>query len=137
MNIQPNAKLSVYLVEDSAQIRNHLTESVTENGFGRVVGCADSEDEAVSEILRLKPDAVVIDIQLRVGNGLNVLRKLRTLLQDSMPAVIVFTDFAITDFSRYSTYYGARYFLDKANGLKHFGSLLRSMGVHPGAATGI
>src|SRR5579863_4290753 len=124
-----DAKLSVYLVEDSSLLRNHLAECVTENDFGSVVGWADNEDDAVTEILRLRPDAVLLDIQLRIGNGLNVLRKLRTLLPERMPAVIVFTDFAITDFGRFSTSHGARYFLDKSTGFKHLGSLLRTLDV--------
>jgi two-component system OmpR family response regulator len=124
-----DARLSVYLVEDSSLVRDHLIDCVTENGFGRVVGYADNEDDAVAEILRTRPDAVLLDIQLRAGNGLNVLRKLRALLQESMPAVVMFMDFAMTDFGRYATAYGARYFLDKASGLKHLRALLRTLDV--------
>jgi len=121
--------LSVYLVEDSSYLRDHLADCVTEHDYGRVVGFADNEDDAVTDILKLKPDAVLLDIQLRAGNGLNVLRKLRALLPGAMPDVIVFTDFAITDFVRYATMYGARYFLDKASGLKHLATLLRTLTV--------
>jgi DNA-binding NarL/FixJ family response regulator len=124
-----SARLSVFLVEDSAPIRDRLAECVMENDFGRIVGYADTEDEAVAAILKLKPDAVLLDIQLRVGNGLNVLKKLHALLNEAMPAVIVFTDFALTDFGRHSTRYGAKYFIDKANGLKHLASLLRTLAV--------
>jgi two-component system OmpR family response regulator len=129
MNKPYDARLGVYLVEDSSVLRDRLADCVTENDFGRVVGFADNEDDAVAEILRIRPDAVLLDIQLRAGNGLNVLRKLRALLQESMPAVVVFTDFAITDFGRYATAHGARYFLDKASGLKHLRALLRTLDV--------
>ena len=125
-----DARLSVYLVEDSPILRDHLTECVTENDFGRVVGYADNEDDAVEEILRKRPDVVLLDIQLRVGNGLNVLRKLQALLEESLPAIVVFTDFAITDFGRYATTHGAKYFLDKASGLKYLRSLLRTFDVY-------
>jgi len=124
-----DARLRVYLVEDSSLLRDHLTDCVTENDFGNVVGFADNEDDALTEILRLKPDAVLLDIQLRVGNGLNVLRKLRALQQEAMPTVIVFTDFALTDFGRFSISHGARYFLDKSSGLKQLGALLRTLDV--------
>ena len=125
-----DARLRVYLVEDSSILRDHLADCITENDFGRVVGFADNEEDAVADILRTRPDAVLLDIQLREGNGLNVLKKLRALLPESMPAIVVFTDFAITDFGRYATAYGARYFLDKASGLKHLRSLLRTLDVH-------
>ena len=123
--------LTIFLVEDSEQIRDLLIQSVNETGLGSVIGCAETEDEAVSEILRLRPDAVVLDIQLSVGNGLNVLKKIRTLLQDSMPAVIVYTDYAIAEFSRRADYLGARYFLDKASDLNYLRGLLRTLGERP------
>jgi DNA-binding NarL/FixJ family response regulator len=128
-SLQP--KLSVYLVDDSTRIRDLLIEYVAENKIGSVVGCTDSENEAVADIVRLKPNVVVLDIQLRVGNGLNVLRQLHSVLMDSMPAVIVFTDFAIADFRRYSNYHRARYFLDKSSGVKPLGTLLRSLANFP------
>jgi DNA-binding NarL/FixJ family response regulator len=131
VNAPLNSKLSVYLVEDSIRIRDLLIEFVTENDIGRVVGSTDTEEDAVPDILRLKPDAVVLDIRLRIGNGLNVLRQLDSVLTDSMPAVIVFTDFAIADFRRYSTYHHARYFLDKNSGVKPLGTLLRSLANFP------
>ncbi len=124
-------ELSVFVVEDSAQIRDRLIETVAENGIGKVVGYADNEDSAVAEILRLRPDIVVLDIQLRIGNGLTVLRKLRTLLPESMPAVIVFTDYAIAEFSRNAAYQGARGFVDKASGLHHLGNLLQALALQP------
>jgi DNA-binding NarL/FixJ family response regulator len=131
MSRPPNAKLRVYLVEDSDRIRDRLIERVEGHGLGNVIGYADSEEEAVTEILRLKPDAVVLDIQLRIGNGLTVLRKLRNLLPESMPAVIVYTDYAIAEFSRHAAYQGARYFLDKASDLDHLGGMLKSLGEQP------
>src|SRR5580692_8492420 len=70
VNASMNSKLSVYLVEDSIRIRDLLVEFVMENDIGRVVGYTDSEFDAVTDIVRLKPDAVVLDIRLRVGNGL-------------------------------------------------------------------
>jgi len=126
-----SAKLRVYLVEDSDRIRDRLIERVEENGLGNVVGYADTEEEAVTGILRLRPDAVVLDIQLRIGNGLAVLRKLRNLLPGSMPAVIIYTDYAIAEFSRHAAYQGARYFLDKASDLDHLEGLLRSLSEQP------
>jgi two-component system, OmpR family, response regulator len=124
-------ELRIYLVEDSPDMRERLTECVVEGALGQVVGYADTEDDALTGILQHKPDTVIIDIQLRAGNGINVLRKLRALLPDSMPAVIMLTDYAITEFGRRATAYGAKYFLDKATGMKQLEALLRSLTILP------
>jgi DNA-binding NarL/FixJ family response regulator len=77
---------------------------------------------------------VILDVQLRVGHGLNVLRKLNTLLPGSMPAVIMLTDFAIADFGRHAATYGARHFLDKSTGMKQLQTILRLLAFRPSTA---
>lgn len=119
--------LRVYLVEDSAHIRERVIESVAENCEGEVIGCAETEDEAVNGILHFMPDAVVLDIQLRVGNGFNVLRKLKSLPLALRPVFIVFSNFAETEFRRDAAREGAYYFLDKATEFKHLGRLLNTL----------
>jgi hypothetical protein len=59
-------------------------------------------------------------------------RRIRKVtLTPFISAVIVFTDYAIADFRRYSNYHHARYFLDKNAGLQPLGTLLRSLAHFP------
>ena len=69
--------LRVFLVEDSAVIRERLMESISSLPHVMVVGHADTESEAISALDRVPSDAVVLDLQLRHGHGLNVLKALR------------------------------------------------------------
>jgi len=111
--------LRVYLIEDSAMIRERVIEQIGENTASEIVGCAETEDDALDGIRELQPDAIVLDIQLREGNGFNVLRRLRQMPLERRPVVIVFSNHAESDFRRRAVADGARYFLDKASEFDH------------------
>jgi len=80
-----------------------------------LVGTADSEKDAVAKIRALKPEALVVDIKLREGNGLNVLAQLKWGDDDtSKPKIVVFTNYPRQEYLRNSKQLGADYFLDKS-----------------------
>jgi|SRR5580658_6344701 two-component system OmpR family response regulator len=123
--------LRVFLIEDSAMLRERVIERIAENAANEIVGCAETEDEALNGIRELQPDAIVLDIQLRQGNGFNVLRRLRQMPLERRPVVIVFSNHAEPDFRRRAAADGARYFLDKASEFDHLTELLQSLGPQP------
>jgi DNA-binding NarL/FixJ family response regulator len=120
--------LRVYLVEDSPVLRDRVIESLEETGGSRIVGSADTEDDAVDGIVESAPDAVVLDIQLREGNGLNVLRRLRSLALDVRPIVIVLTNYNYPEFRFRAITAGSDYFFDKATELHRVAEVLGSIG---------
>lgn len=71
--------LKTYLVEDSDVIRANLTETLQELAGVKVVGHADSAQEASRWLLEHPRDwdLGVIDLFLREGSGLTVLGALR------------------------------------------------------------
>jgi Response regulator containing a CheY-like receiver domain and an HTH DNA-binding domain len=70
--------LRVLIADDSAQVSEMLTELIADAGRVDVVGVAESEDSAIDSIRRLRPDAVVLDLQLKLGSGTNVIRAVRS-----------------------------------------------------------
>jgi len=70
--------LRVLIADDSAQVSEMLTELIADAGRVDVVGVAESEDSAIDSIRRLRPDAVVLDLQLKPGSGTNVIRAVRS-----------------------------------------------------------
>ena len=105
----------MYLVEDSPLIRTRVIESLSESGTTRVVGFADTENEALNGIQDAKPDADVLDIQLRRGNGLNLLRRLRSLNLEYRPLVIMLTNYDNPEYRQRAMAAGSDYFFDKAS----------------------
>jgi DNA-binding NarL/FixJ family response regulator len=68
---------SVFLVDDSAQVRERLKELLTLGGGTQVVGESGSAASAIDQIPVASPDCVVLDYQLPDATGLDVLRELR------------------------------------------------------------
>ena len=106
--------LRVFLVEDSAVIRERLTESISALPHVEVVGHAATEGEAISALAQAPSDAVVLDLQLRDGHGLNVLKALRATFERPRITVIVLTNFTSPQYRGRSMEFGADYFFDKS-----------------------
>jgi DNA-binding NarL/FixJ family response regulator len=71
------APLRVLIADDSKPVSDMLTELITEAGRIEVIGVGESESDAIEAIRRLKPDVVVLDLQLKTGSGTNVIREVR------------------------------------------------------------
>ncbi len=107
--------LRVLLVEDSPLIRDRLIESISALDNVDIVGHADTAADALSTLQRIACDVVVLDLQLRVGHGFNVLTALRAWSDDRpRVTVIVLTNFASPVYRQRSMQGGADYFFDKA-----------------------
>jgi CheY-like chemotaxis protein len=107
--------LRVLIVEDSKRLREQLGESISSPGRIEVVGYAETEAEALEILSAASCDAVVLDLQLRQGNGLAVLKALRTSGSEEHVTVIVLTNYAFPHFRERSIKLGADYFFDKAS----------------------
>ena len=79
MNEQAARPLRVFIADDSQPVADMLTELITEPGRVEVVGVGETEEAAIDSIRRMKPDVVLLDLQLRVGSGANVIRAVRAI----------------------------------------------------------
>jgi DNA-binding NarL/FixJ family response regulator len=71
------APLRVLIADDSAPIAEMLTELISERGRIEVVGIGDSEAVVMKAIRELRPDVVVLDLQLASGSGTDVIKAVR------------------------------------------------------------
>ena len=72
----PHPPLKVVLVEDSALMRQILGDVLGELGGVEVVGGAADERSAIELLQHQRPDLAIVDLELRVGSGIGVLRAL-------------------------------------------------------------
>jgi len=112
-DVDNESALRVLLVEDSPLIRERLAESIAEPGRIEIVGQADSEQAAIGMLSAAPWDAMVLDLQLRHGTGLGVLRALISRRPPNTK-VIVLTNYAFPQYRAKSMALGADYFFDKA-----------------------
>jgi DNA-binding NarL/FixJ family response regulator len=54
-----------------------LTELISLPGRIEVIGVGETEEDAIDSIRAMKPDVVVLDLQLKTGPGPNVIRAVR------------------------------------------------------------
>jgi len=107
--------LRVFLVEDSAAIRERLTETISSIKEVQVAGHAETEAAAIAA-LRAEPcDAVVLDLQLKQGHGFNVLKALRSDPNTARMIVLVLTNHATPQYLARSIELGADHFFDKSH----------------------
>lgn len=110
-----NSPLRVFVIEDSPILLERIAEAIADQPSLILVGTADCEKEALAKIRTLKPEALVVDIKLREGNGLNVLAQLKWGEgDDAKPKIVVFTNYPRQEYLRNSKQLGADYFLDKS-----------------------
>ena len=109
--------VKTFIVEDNAVIRDKLISALEEMAAIQVVGSAANEAEALNWLLPgpRRCDLVIIDIFLRQGSGLGVLRA----LADSGLLVhrVVLTNYATADMRRRCKELGAHRVFDKSHEL--------------------
>ena len=124
-----NTPLRVFVIEDSPILLERIAEAIADQPSLILVGTADCEKEAIQKIRSLKPDALVVDIKLREGNGLNVLAQLRWGEgDDAKPKIVVFTNYPRQEYLRNSKQLGADYFLDKSTQFSDLPKVLIGIG---------
>lgn len=69
--------MRLLVAEDCSMLRNQLTTMISELGGIEIVGQEQEALAACFAINDLKPDVVILDILMRNGKGLEVLRKLK------------------------------------------------------------
>jgi two-component system, NarL family, response regulator DevR len=120
-----NAPLRVFVVEDSELIRKRIIENVGSMGPYDVVGFAESADDAIDSIAKLRPDIVITDIQLKQGSGIDVVRMVRANPYSPRPRIYVLTNYAFPEYKRQCSVAGADEFFDKSSEYDRFLSLMQ------------
>lgn len=110
-----HAELTVYIVEDAPPIRERLIEAVGDIPNARVVGQAESIDEALEGMRIATPRVLILDIQLRGGSGIRLLKQMRIANINRPELVIVMTNYPTDDYRKASHECGADHFFDKAS----------------------
>ena len=128
MNPLNGAPLSVLVVDDSDAIRTRVCEMLDESPRLRVIGEACDGIEAILAFERLRPNAVVLDLQLPGMGGLEVLRRIKAAMPDCV--VVMLTSFAAGSFREICRAAGADAFFHKASEFERVAEFLISLTSH-------
>ena len=108
-------QLKAFIVEDSPVIRENLVAALEELAPIRVVGTAEDEPGAVKwlAVADNSCDLVVVDIFLKSGSGLGVLKA--AAASNSSKKLVVLSNYATPDMRRKCLELGADRVFDKSN----------------------
>lgn len=117
--------MRVLVADDSPPVQEMLTELVLGAGRTVVVGASDSETGTIEAIRRLKPDVVVLDLQLKTGSGTNVIRAVRADPSLAATRLFVTSNHASSHMKTGCVELGADEYYDK---VKELGQLAARLG---------
>ena len=117
--------MKVFLVEDSPLVRERLVELIEAEGAHRVVGQAETYDEALAGIATTAPDVGIFDIKLARGNGIDAM----TEAMRRQPGLvgIVMSNYATPQHVKASAAAGAAFFLDKSTDFERITEILSAI----------
>jgi len=116
--------MKIFLIEDSKSICARIRAS-TESIPATIVGEVSSQSEAIAKLENANPDVAVIDLRLRSGNGLAVLRHIKKVLPNTI--TIVLTNHGLDEFAKPCLQAGADYYLEKTRQYQDFVALLKTL----------
>src|SRR3954465_10534930 len=73
-NGSPGKPLRILLVEDSPLLRGRLENKLLQQPGFKVTGLAAAEAEAIEKLDTVPYDVIVVDVELRPGSGIGVIR---------------------------------------------------------------
>ena len=105
-------KVEVVIADDSTAVRERLVTMLSELKGVEVVGQAQSVEEAITSIRTLRPKAVILDIRMPGGSGINVLQNIKR--EPPAPVVIILINYPYLQYRKKCLEAGADFFFDKS-----------------------
>ncbi len=117
--------MKVFIADDSMVVVERLADLLDEVPGGQLVGQAGNVPEAVRGIQEMKPDAIILDLQMPGGSGLDVLRAIRMDYPDV--CVLICTNYPYPQYREECLTAGANFFLDKSAEFEKIPAILREL----------
>lgn len=71
--------MRIYIVEDDLSVINILEDIIEAQGLGEICGDCGGEPANLADVLRSKPDVVLVDFFMPVKDGVEFVKELRTV----------------------------------------------------------
>ena len=105
-------KMRVFITDDSKLVVERMTDLLKDVSGVEVVGQSGNALEAILSIQETNPDAVILDLQMPGGSGLDVLKAIRQ--GHPLVQVLICTNYPYQQYRDECMAAGANYFLDKS-----------------------
>jgi len=117
--------MRVLIADDSPLVVERVSALLAGMSGVEVVGRAGSVLEAARSVRDLKPDVMILDLEMPGGNGLDVLEG---IARDRLtPIVIVLTNHGTVPYRKRCLQSGAHFFLDKSTEFDNLAGVLQTL----------
>ena len=113
------------MVDDSAPLRERLAARLVNLGTVEIVGEAGNVQEAIQAFRTLRPDVIVLDIQMPGGCGFDVLKAVKKEQPETV--VVMLTNQACAPFRWRSKLMGAEFLFDKTTEFEKVADVLKTV----------
>ena len=120
--------MKLYVVDDSVPLRERLVSTAAEIGNIEIVGQSGEANEAIEQILRLRPHVVILDIRVIGGSGIYLLETIKR--EAPATIAIMFTNFCIAQYRDRCEKIGANYFFAKSTDFEKLVEVLTGLARH-------
>ena len=120
-----STRVRVFIADDSRAVVERLADLLEDVPGAELVGQAGDVPEAVQRIQKIKPDALILDLQMPGGSGLDVLRAIRA--EYPRLCVLICTNYPYPQFREQCLSAGADFFLDKSKEFEKIPAILRGL----------
>ncbi|HZQ68203.1 MAG TPA: response regulator transcription factor [Terriglobales bacterium] len=117
--------MRVFIADDSRVVVERLADLLQEVPGAELVGQAGDVPETVLGIRKMKPDALILDLQMPGGSGLDVLRAIRTDYPHLQ--VLICTNYPYPQYRQECLTAGADFFLDKSTEFEKIPAILTEL----------
>jgi DNA-binding NarL/FixJ family response regulator len=104
--------MKVFIADDSPIVYERLIAMLSNLKEIETIGQAHDVSGAINSIEELKPDAVILDIQMPGGSGIDVLRHIKK--EQPATVVIILTNYPYPQYRQRCMDEGADFFFDKS-----------------------
>jgi DNA-binding NarL/FixJ family response regulator len=106
-------RLKVLLVDDHDRFRQSVVSFLNEQGFIEIVGEAVSGEEAIAQTEQLRPDLVLMDLDIRERDGFQATREIKLRVPRTKVVILSMYDGEV--YRRMAWRYAADGFIDKSS----------------------
>lgn len=118
----------IFLIEDSPDVRDLLIENLQEIPGIDYAGFSETENDALNRLDQDSYDVLILDIQLKQGNGISLLQSLARKSMQENALKIIFSNNVSNAYRQVGTKLGVEYFFDKSSEFLKLRQFLERLG---------
>ncbi|MDP4174465.1 MAG: response regulator transcription factor [Bacteroidota bacterium] len=121
--------IRVFISDDSPVVRTRLANMISDIEGISLIGEATNVEDSIKKIDELKPNAVILDICMPGGSGIDVLKEIKK--RHPSVIVIVLTNYPFPQYRKICLDAGADYFFDKSNDFYRIIDIFKNLASYP------